>query len=306
MLVRGAVGSSALDRATYLSVDPVTLGFKELESQISHGSSYRDHMHMRASGDGSLIGMWCTSHSPNGIHVGTVENNRFAVKYDHESAGAILPSADGSFVCIRNGLISPDLKPLEETQIRGAFHVPAYQGPFYIRVLTEDADKSHRVQLRARGLANAIYSVEGLKLGGPDGWTRNFFTIDKRVHWVPRGNVLALIPESNQSVVIRRVDVEKELENIGAPYMFVMSSPKTKILKGRRFQYAVTCRSSAPITNFELSSGPEGMMLSEAGEVVWDVPRDYSADTVGVILKITNADSKTLYHTFNLKLVGDL
>ena len=97
LLVRHAAGNQALDRAGYSLFHPETLKIEELKiaSQSLHMNHRRDFVHIRAAANGRVFGMWCTSHTPNGVAALVLSDPDAKVHYTHASAGYVLPGRDG-------------------------------------------------------------------------------------------------------------------------------------------------------------------------------------------------------------------
>jgi len=303
LLLRIAESSATSARTRMAAVDPVSLDFRVLKQTVNANQKADDNIRMRASGNGELFGMWKRGSSPTGVVVASIDGQELRGVYQHESRGVILPSADGSFLATGRGLMTPGLKPFQEDPYSWKLHVPAYEGAFYIRVERNDNTQTDELHLRARGLSSNIRVLEGLKLGKDPRWNQTFPSRDKRIHWVPQGGFLAYLPESNQKVVVQKIDIDEEIKTLRVPYLFVASSPQTRVKKGDFFHYQIDCRSNAPLTSFELASGPEGMRLDSEGRLTWNVPLTPERTHVGVITKISTRDGRSLYHSFTLQLL---
>jgi hypothetical protein len=123
------------------------------------------------------------------------------------------------------------------------------------------------------------------------------FTLDKRVHFMPNANVLITIPYSNDGLVIRKFDVGQELDRSGIDYLFVTSAPVTEAVKGETYRYAITAKSKRGSVRFKLESGPEGMTVSDKGEVTWAVPAD-AESREDVIITVSDASGQETFHTY--------
>ena len=56
---------------------------------------------------------------------------------------------------------------------------------------------------------------------------------------------------------------------------------------------------SAGVT-YKLEKSPDGMTLSGRGELRWNVPQSQAGKSTPVIISVTNAGGKELFHTFDL------
>ena len=95
-------------------LDPATLAFTPARIEGARLIlGYRDDIHLRASADGSLFGLWLGGRSPSGVGSLLVGRPTSKYYYAHESAGDLLPGATGKFLCTGGGLYNPEAKIAE-------------------------------------------------------------------------------------------------------------------------------------------------------------------------------------------------
>jgi hypothetical protein len=81
----------------------------------------------------------------------------------------------------------------------------------------------------------------------------------------------------------------------------VVTSTPPAYVPGETFTYPLAIQAKpAGSPKIKLDSGPEGMSVSSAGELTWNVPNKYSGD-VPVTITITDAARNETVHTFKLK-----
>jgi hypothetical protein len=132
LLVHSATGTQALDRAAFNFIDIHTLKVVSTEPlQAGHYSSYRDLVHIRASADGRVYGLWCTSHSPQGLMTIVVSETKVKAHYEHTSVGHIVPGSDGQVLFTGSGLYTNDCKPFGQRTGGGQLCIPAPAGNYY-------------------------------------------------------------------------------------------------------------------------------------------------------------------------------
>src|SRR5262249_51883570 len=88
-----------LDAAT-LKVLPLGVGD---DTRSGHGAA-RDEMHFRASADGQVFGVWCTSHIPQGLGALALRDKSVKAYDDHDEAGHVTPGPDGATLYTDIGL----------------------------------------------------------------------------------------------------------------------------------------------------------------------------------------------------------
>jgi hypothetical protein len=137
--------------------------------------------------------------------------------------------------------------------------------------------------------------------GQAEGWTRNDFTFDKRIVFLPQANILATVPFTNDRIVIRPFNLVSALENSGIDYLFVDSAPPLTAEKGSAYSYQLAVRSKRGGVRFKLDSGPDGMTLSPKGLLKWSIPST-AGNEAAVIINIRDGSGQEIFHTFNIAL----
>ena len=279
----------------------------------SHNGSFRDHVHIRASGTGDVFGSWCTSHSPQGLEVAVLMGDTVKMAYQHDSVGHVVPNFDGSAVLTGiAGVFTPELTNKRE-RIQGMMPgIPSTHPRFYVSVPTEPAAQRNlggqpfagrKAAVHVLGLDAAIVDLPDLGLGQPAenySWSANDFTLDKRVMFVPQANQVVSIPYTNDRLIVQRFNVIEALDAAKVDYLFVRSTPPRTFKKIEMYRYEIEVASRAGGVQYELSSGPPGMELSSAGVLQWKPPLDFAESNVSVIVTIKNAQGQSVYDSFTL------
>ncbi len=305
-VLRWSVGTGALDQCKVDLLDVVKLGLIPQDDAAHTGNSscFRDKVHMRASADGRTLGIWCTSHSPSGIETMRVGDGRIEWKYKHDSVGYVVPSDDGSCLYTQaGGIYSSELKGGSERNQMAV--LPAPGGVFYLSMTgagwsSQPSELRGSIHLASTQQKLLTLDFPILATSGGEAWVAHDFTLDKRVFVLPSAKVLVTIPESNDRIVIRRLDVDAALEAAGTDYLYVVSSPSTDAAAGTPWEYAVRARSKRGGVKFKLESGPEGMMIEPDGTLRWTPAA--TTGSVPVIVLVTDASGQEVYHTFRLNV----
>ena len=318
ILIHKSVGSGALDNASFIVVD--LNNFKETQvagQNTGHYSSFRDTVHVRASADGRVFGMWATSHSPGGMQTIALNGNQMIVKYEHTSVGHVVPSANGANIFSgANGVFTADLKSLSKDSNRPTNlpSVPTSHPRFYITVparpgiqvnLPSDLHKGVRAGFHEIGSESTLVELPDLELNNPkqdsDSWATHDFSVDKRAYLNMSLNRLVSIPFTNDSIIIQDFDFKKEISKSGVDFLVVSSLPAQTFDMGKTFRYQVVVESNKNKLKFELASGPEKMEISATGKLTWKVPENFKQDSVDVIIAVTNGSSMQTYDTFKIR-----
>jgi hypothetical protein len=309
LLVHWATGSGALDRASYNFIDLNTLQeISTIEEFRPNNTSYRDFVHIRASATGNVFGLWATSHSPQGMEALELNGNKVIQHREHSSAGHIYPSFDGRLILTGVGPCTIDMRLLDAAQRRNALMSIPTTHPSYFVSLTgisfrgdreASADLSGGIHLIPGGEQVCELKIPGLGESENESWTKDNFTIDKRVHYIVQANQILSIPFTNDRVVVTPFNLRSALSEAGVDYLFASSIPPRSCVRGKLLQYQLQVESSTDGVQLELSAAPDGMKLSQMGGITWDVPTDFADDVVFVIITMTSGD-RTEFHTFRL------
>ncbi len=286
-------------------LDPVTLKEVHCEGINVHLGGAE---HFRASPDGTVFGGWPTSHSQSMTSI--VLTGKSARVHRGEMAGIVVPAADNTLMT-GGGLYTAECKSLgsDKAEPRYRLRVPSQTGRFYLtcpggggaQINTGVMDAGKPVTLYLMGDSRPIATLNDVELpASNEAWTGSDFTQDKRVLFVPEAKLIAIIPRSNDRLVLHRLDIDAALEKVGIDFLFVVSRPPSVANKGTRVVYAPQVKSKKGGVKFKLESGPDGMRVTADGKLAWDVPRDFADTEVAVILTVSDASGQEVFHNFRI------
>jgi hypothetical protein len=271
---------------------------------------------VRASADGTTYAAWEPGLSPSGLRLLQIQGNQLVAKDEHDSAGILIPSYDGSLLFTSTGLYSPDLKPIAREEFRGSSCFPAYHPNYFLQYKSgsdiyspsRDRNTKPKLSFYATGDRKLLFSttdyeelIPADQERGPFGG-RNALPIDKRIHFFPAANLLLTISDNREEIVLRRLNIIEQMEKSGIDYLFVSSLPATVARAGQRYEYPVTVSSRKGGVTYKLDSGPEGMAIAADGKITWSVPGNPPDGPVGVIVSIKDESGQEIYHTFNIRV----
>lgn len=228
LLVHWAVGIQELDRAAFTLIDPIQMRVQEADAKISHlGGVFREMIHLRASANGTVFGMWCTSHTPSGVGVLVASIPAAQWYYAHQSLGHIVPAPDGTLLFTNSGMCSPQVSLTQNPEPKGGSVLPAEHGALYLKLGSAEAkrpgapprndapndrpaaDAGDVLTICAPGRDKPVARVIGAgTLPEREEWLKHDFTFDKRVHLIPDARLVITIPISNDRLVLSRYGAE--------------------------------------------------------------------------------------------------
>jgi Trypsin-like peptidase domain len=225
LLVHWAAGTQELDRAGFALYDVARMRLRESDIKIypALANSYRDIVHLRASANGRLFGMWCTSHSPSGVGVIAASELGTQSYYAHTSLGHVVPGPDGKELFTGRGTCAPQVSLTQNDEPQGGPVLPATHGDYFLRLAPAGTPnqgarplrnapnrqpagaKTGSVAICAVGREKPIATVADLDVSAVgEEWTKHDFIFDKRVHLIPDARLIITIPASNDRLVLRR------------------------------------------------------------------------------------------------------
>lgn len=310
---------SGTGRPGFRLVDPAT--FREVSFAGPAGITWwsgREEAHVRASPDGRVYGAWTTRVAPGGLNVLTFRDGEATTANEHTDVGAVVPAVDGTLVT-GAGLFTPELKSVPEGKDGKEFEdkyrlrVPAQTGPFYLTSpgggeaqVNRGVEAGKPTVVYAIGDVRPIATLPDVELPNTNThYKEGDFTQDRRVHFVPEAKLIAVVPATKDRLVLYRFDLDAHLKRSGIDYLYVTSRPPADAERGRRFAYTPTVLSRTGGVKLTLEAGPGGMTVS-GDTVTWQVPRDFAANEVFVVLSASGAGGRKVPHTFKLTVTGEV
>lgn len=298
-------------RAGYTFFDVETLKPLVLSPFRAQHISSGDNVHIRSSASGDVFGMWCTNRSPQGMETLSLIGTRVTLKYQNDSAGYVVPTVDGTGILTRTrGLHTVDLRRKSHTPIQS--ERPCFSSThdrYYITVpVPQVAQANRRPAVGAINLTDSgepivpLPPLDEMSRLSAAAWNQNDFTFDKRIHYVLQADQLICIPFSNDQLVIRRVSLADALQKLGQEHLYIKSVPLRRIIPGEIYQYSIKVASSQNGVKFELVTGPDGMTISDTGELLWTVPPSWTEPVTAVVVSVSNASLQHTYQSLKLKL----
>jgi S1-C subfamily serine protease len=205
-----ADGTNALDRVAPYWLDPTTLDIEPVKTEGNpFFASFRDNIHVRASANGRLYGIWTSHQSPTGVGSMVFGKPISKYYYAHESAGDLLPSATGKFLCTSAGLHNSQATKIDPAL---GWCVAALEGDYYLCFgklgFKEREAKTLQAKVFVYGHDTPIGTLPIENVSSDDYVTRNDFTFDKHLYFLPESGYLVTLPRLNDRVIVQRVILE--------------------------------------------------------------------------------------------------
>jgi hypothetical protein len=297
-------------------MDPATLRPIHYDGGVGGGE-------FRCAADGQTFLGWAGGMSPLHFSLMHIENGKGTSQEawsDGYNGAWLIPSADGSLIFRNGGVISTaDLKPVSADSFKGSVLLPSDSPAFFLSIRPEDEPanaggrrppsrgKSQRCQVAICTTADcrSLYTVKNI-----EPMTSNMIFTQwgychgvPRIRYLPADNLLAVVPESDDAVIIRNFDLEASLKKSGEPFLVVVSKPPARAARGKEYVYAIHALSGSGGVKYHLESGPEGMTISDTGKVRWQVPSTASGN-LPVVVSLSDSGEKEAFHSFSITVLG--
>jgi len=264
---------------------------------------------VRASANGISFAMWRTNVSPGGFRTYLIADRLIHTFYKHDTMGYIEPSPDGELMYTSRGVFTGQTKEYlaNDGNFATSFRVPAITGNYAVGVPRNDKQKNKKVNpvhILVSGQSDPILTIPDVSIRPgeyADFHGKEIMTLAKRVYLLPQADLLITLPESNQSLVLHHLDLEKELEDSGIDYLYVASRPPTAVPAGATYRYQIEAKSKSGEVDFELVSGPPSMKVNREGLVTWRTPRRSNED-FEVIVSIRDESGQQQTHSFKVSV----
>jgi hypothetical protein len=204
LLVHAATGAEQLSPASFALVNVETMRPAEgdIKPPPPMAAFSRDLWHVRASANGKVFGLWCTSHIPTGMGVFVLSGADAKAYYSHNSFGHVVPGPDGGLLFTGAGMYSPRVQLFEQRKSDEAL-IPSCHGDYWLKL--PPAGRGGEVTVHARGRTRPVATLSDFEPKVPkEDAIKHDFTFDKRVHLIPEARVIVTIPASNDRLVLYR------------------------------------------------------------------------------------------------------
>src|SRR5262249_51307308 len=257
-----------------------------------------DGAFVHASSDGKVFTMRNgVGGEPHNMTSIVLQGEQAAVHTKSMPASVAVPGPEGKFVYTGAAVYTTQLElvfPRPEPRSFAKPFLPSHQGAYFMRLDFKDWDKlGGKLSFFLPGLDRPFAELDGVEGVTNEqvssGELRDKLPHDQRVHFIPAAKLVVSVPGTNDRLVLHRLRPEGALDKSGIDYLIVTTTPPATGKKGDEYRYKVAVKSKKGGLKFRLDSGPKGMAVSPAGEVVWKVPADFAEAATDVILTVSDA-----------------
>ncbi len=327
--IRLARGADALSQTTNQFLDAAELSFLRPTAPVQgqgqgHNSSYRDYVHFRPDSHLDRITEWASSHSPSGIGMVIRTEEGYQYRYNHDSAGYLVPGDDGLIYTgygIIYRLLTQPQTPFNNYfepagKVEGQSLLPGLGGIFFLGI-----DRDGQLAVYESGQTTPLCRIDpfpGWSLPKPEAnagrsippagafppgraeeWIQTPLTLDQRIVFAPASGYLLFLPPSNDKIVRRDFNLKEALERTGKDYLLILSSPPTRAKAGSRWEYVIQALSKHGPVKYTLERAPEGLTLDPEGRLTWKIPANLRGEG-DVAVVVADAEGNEIRHSFTI------
>src|SRR5207247_1931896 len=124
---------------------------------------------------------------------------------------------------------------------------------------------------------------------------------DRRMLFLPDAKLLVTLPGTRDRLILRRLDIMRQLEASGTDYLVVTSPPTCVASQGEMYQHRLVIRSKRGGATCRLEAGPPGMTVTADGQVTWPVPANAEGER-DVRIMVSDASGQEIEHRFAVRI----
>jgi len=299
------------------SLRPIPLAISE-----AHFSPPGAELKAEATADGLSFVSWNPNPGETEVQRFDTRGNSIAKVSRSSQEAPFNPSPDGSLVFPRQGVLSAILEPIDPERFKGVICFPTASRTYFMGLVFPASAQRGPPRGAAVRTSPAsqpqlrIYAISGRTLlatrdgfaelatiGDPFARNGGSVGFKQRFHFIPQFKTLVSLSQEGDSLVMRRFDLQAEMETSGIDYLYLSSAPvRQSVAMGARFAYDLAVESRRGGVKVTLADGPPGMTVSPVGQVRWRVPVGYSEKQVSVVLSIKDASGQEIFDTFTLTI----
>lgn len=295
-----------------LDLDTLKPGAMQI-NPASAGSNVGIGQNVYAAPDGRTFASWHST-TNSGIFLLQADGADYQHKDFREGINPALPNADGSLIFTRRGVFTGELaavgstkQNLKEHREAARMSVPAESGRYCLSwpIAASASPTESMVTLHAQGDESPLAGLPQVDFAPPEAGGRRDVRSDflHRLMLVPDAEAVVALAGTRDRFYFYPLSIEETLARSSADYLFITSTPPTSATRGTTFSYQIEVRSKRQEVKYRLDVGPEGMKLSETGQLTWQVPTT-AAGQQAVVASVTDASGGEVFHTFTLAIVG--
>jgi S1-C subfamily serine protease len=274
---------------------------------LLNGGREGEDFHVRASADGRVFGAW----APRSAGGTTFIFDKRSVQY--RGVSNCIPGPDGETIFGTAGLFDAEGRPQQSDLSRNQVLLPSSEPGTFLGIgglrrkgylIGNEFDGRATCDIYRSGNTRPVVSLDDLDemTLRPATIKSNDLTLDKRFHFVPAAGLLITVPESNDRLVLRHVDILDRLRRAGTDFLLVTSKPPASAVRGQLYRYRVSSESRQGGVSYELTTGPDGMAIGPDGALTWNVPEAFADAIADVAVHLRDTSGQDVRHTFRVRV----
>ena len=234
---------------------------------------------------------------------------RKSSKVDDKNGKWAVPFTDGKKLLGGGNVFDQNLVEVEinkeSINAKGHAILPNFDDRFCIS-LSKERRGPARLTLRTSHDLSEIVSTDTVAKHCSDHVSWGRLGVVTRLRYFHDQKMLVSIPEDNDQIVIREFDFEQTLKDQGESYLFVISSPPSKVNLRQKYEHKIeTCTSFSDL-KFELLYAPDGMEIdAETGLITWTPKAIPERGRVKVFAAVTAKDGTKRTLHFDIAVYRD-
>ncbi len=221
-----------------------------------------------------------------------------------------IPNPNASAFFRRNAVYSPEgaiLHLIPHQGRRRAWCLPGTDSLFYLVIIAK-LHKERGVEtwflrggLYILGDTRPLADIPNLHIS----YSGQMRDMHKRIYLIPQAKVVLFLPESNDRLVLQKLDPVAALQRAGRSFLYINTSPIETAMRGTEYQYSVGTLTKSKAVQYHLEYAPEGMKISQEGRITWPVPADFDKKEVSVIVHVTDQAQQNDYQSFRIRIQSE-
>lgn len=200
-----------------------------------------------------------------------------------------------------NGFYAADLSDLKSEEFQNEVLLPTEDPRFFLALRRQKKDKDE-VSICATAERRRLLTIRDVEKMTTDKVPTHWGLIggEPRIHYLHSAKVLLTLPESNDCVVVRPLNLLDSVDGEGRNNLFVLSVPRIRFRAGSLCEYPLEIHSKVGGVHCQLNEKRAGMTISEDNRLRWQVPENLKGQTVSIIIAIRDASNTKISHRIDI------
>jgi hypothetical protein len=298
----GPLGMWLDGQLQFLDIEKMELVLQKAPTLNSENKQTR----LTVSGNGLSF---CTyRESDSNVDLLTIKGNETSIaKLSIQNFGgvSVMPSDNGDFVYAANGrLFEFKLAPSGISKPSQSEFFPSGDPRFMFRIARKEIE-GFETSLLSSSTLEPIYTIKNAPdvkwhsgYRGPPG-----VYFQPRLRFLPEKHLLVIVPKISNRIEFRTLNLTKNLEELGKPYLHVISKPNWHADVGEEFKYKIEVLTNSKSVRYSLENAPTGATIDQDGMLTWSIDQRPIGGRVEMVVMINTLNGHQKRYRFPI-LVG--